>query len=165
MKDPYIFPLHFNSFPYPIHSFQIEMSLDNSTGFPHTPCGRFKKYLTHGKCEYQVSSFGTSKWNTYSLCDKPNLQITQKIRAFKNAYSPCGTLFQNLSQGVWILNGVDQYPGIVSIGQGFPTCGPRAACGPGGNFVRPAMSNASIYLLNFLNNETRTYYITIFWLS
>ena len=39
--------------------------------------------------------------------------------------------------------------------QGFPTCGPR------GNFGRPAKSNASIYLLPY--NETRIYYITIFW--
>ena len=29
--------------------------------------------------------------------------------------------------------------GICEIlGQGFPTCGPRTACGPRGNFMRPA---------------------------
>ena len=36
----------------------------------------------------------------------------------------------------------------MMIDQGFPTCGPRAACGPRGNCVRPAKPNASMYLLN-----------------
>ena len=53
-----------------------------SIWIPHTPCGRFKKHLPQGECEFLVDKL---IWhfleNTYSLCDKPNLKITQKIGA------------------------------------------------------------------------------------
>ena len=52
----------------------------------YTPCRRFKKHLTQGECEFQVDKLiGTSKWNIYSLSDKPNLKITQEVGAFENS--------------------------------------------------------------------------------
>ena len=40
--------------------------------------------------------------NIHSLCDKPDLKITQKVGAFCNSLSLSGTLFQNLPQRVYI---------------------------------------------------------------
>ena len=37
--------------------------------------------------------------------DKPNLKITQEVGAFENTLPHWGEFFQNLPQGVWILNG------------------------------------------------------------
>ena len=36
------------------------------------------------------------------------------------------------------------------LDQGFPTHGPRAACGLRGNFVRPARSNAFIHIAELM---------------
>ena len=45
----------------------------------------------------------------YSLFDKPNLKIAQKVGAFENSHPLSDALFQNLPQGgVWILNGIAQ---------------------------------------------------------
>ena len=48
-----------------------------------------------------ISLIGTSKWNIYSLCDRSDLKVIQKLDAFANLHSPCGTLSQNLPQGVY----------------------------------------------------------------
>ena len=53
--------------------------------------------------------------NIYSLCDKPNLKITQKVGTFENSHSPCGTHFQILPQGgVWNLTGVAHYECMIN---------------------------------------------------
>ena len=66
----------------------------------HTNCGNFKKKIALGCANFKhISSFCTSFTN--SLCDKPNLKITQKVDAFENLHSPCGILFQNNPQGVY----------------------------------------------------------------
>ena len=63
---------------------------------PHAPLEDFTYRSVNSK---QISLFGTSKCNIYSVCDKINLKIIQKMVAFENSHSPCGTLFQTLPQG------------------------------------------------------------------
>ena len=64
-----------------------------------TPCGRFKKQLAHREGNTQK----ISSYDTYSLCDKPNLKITHKVCVFENQLSSVvpGTLCQNLPQRVY----------------------------------------------------------------
>ena len=51
----------------------------------------------------------------------------------------------------------------VWVDQAFPTRGPRAACGPQDNFVRPAKSNALIQIcyINELSKENILFYDTV----
>ena len=75
--------------------FHIEWVCQKTMGNVNRPPYRYTA-VTHWACP---PLSGTSKWNIYSLCDKPYLKITLKVCALENSHSPCCTLFQNLPQG------------------------------------------------------------------
>ena len=72
-----------------------ETRLGYSIWITHSPCGRFNKYFTQWECEYQVDKLTNAflKKNIYSLFDKPEPKITQKVGTLEISHSPCDVLF------------------------------------------------------------------------